>query len=134
MKKVLSVAITLGMATQMFGQKIQSFTITRNIGVSIEHVWKIVGEEYADIAKAHPRLTSSHFVEGTPTTGDGCERVCNLSDDGNKYTRERIIEYNEREYGFKAEILEVGGLPIDADHSYMIYKLEKVDERGLRVG
>ncbi|AZQ65375.1 hypothetical protein EI427_24495 [Flammeovirga pectinis] len=127
MKTMLTFTLTVLLSGNLFAQT-QSFTVTREIAVSTDSVWTIVGENYADIAKSHPQLSASHYVEGTPLNGEGCERLCSFSDNGKKFTRERMTEYNEEEYSFKAEILGVNGLPIDTTQSYMLYNLEVIND------
>ena len=110
------------------GDKSKSFTVERIIDASVEDVWKVVGEEFADIAKSHPVLSSSHYVEGTPMTGEGCERVCNMDDAGKKFTREKMVDYDPENHKFKVDIQEAGGLPLAPDKSYMNYAVESVGE------
>ncbi len=111
----------------------RSFSIERVISVSADKVWNIVGENYADIAKSHPKLSSSHYVENTPLSGEGCERVCNLSEKGDKFTREKIVNYNTSDYSFTAEILEAGGLPLVSNSSYMYYDVDTIDAESCRI-
>ncbi|MBB6463749.1 SRPBCC family protein [Flammeovirga kamogawensis] len=127
MKAILTLAITIALSTSLFAQT-QSFTVNRTVEVPIDSVWTIVGVNYADIAKSHPKLTASHYIKGTPMSGEGCERLCSFSSNGKKYTKERMTEYNEEEYSFKAEILAVNGLPIDTTQSYMLYNLDAVND------
>ncbi len=116
-----------------FAQKVQTFTVERTINASAERVWKVVGEEFADIAKSHPKLSGSHSVDGSPLTGEGCERVCSLNSDGSKYTHEKMVEYNPEAFSFKAEIYGAGGLPIDTTASYMIYDVDPIDETTCKI-
>lgn len=132
MKTKIRLIVLLLFATGItaFGQKdkSRSFVIERVIKAPAEEVWKVVGENFTDIAKSHPKLISSHYVEGTPKTGEGCERVCNLSEDGKKYTQEKIVNYNPKDYSFKAEIAHIGKLPLVASNSYMLYDVDPIDE------
>ena len=138
--KTLSIAVLLmssilGTVTaeEKVKDKSRSFVVERTINVPAEKVWKVVGEEFADIAKSHPKLASSHYVEGSPMTGEGCERVCSLNDDGSKYTKEIMVNYNALEYSFKAVINEAGGLPLVPSASYMLYDVDPIDEKTSKI-
>ncbi len=113
--------------------KTKSFEVVRIIEAPASEVWRIVGEEYADIAKSHPKLASSHYVEGTPMNGEGCERVCNINEEGTKYTKEKIVDYNLSDFSFKADISHVGGLPLVADKSYMLYDIDPIDDNSCKI-
>ncbi len=113
--------------------KSRSFVIERTINAPAEKVWKVVGEEFGDIAKSHPKLASSHYVEGSPMSGEGCERVCSLNDKGSKYTKETMVDFNPYEYSFKANISEAGGLPLVPSASYMLYDVDPIDENTSKI-
>lgn len=113
--------------------KTKSFQVERTINAPVADVWRVVGEEFADIAKSHPVLASSHYVEGTPMTGEGCERVCNMDETGDKYTREKIVDYRPEEHSFKAQIDEAGGLPLVPSKSYMIYDVNPIDDQSCTI-
>jgi len=133
MKSILVALALIAGITVTAQDKTQSFTVERTLNVPADAVWKIVGEDFADIAKSHPKLASSHYVDGTPKAGEGCERVCNLSEDGEKYTHEKMVDYDPVNYSFKAEISHVGGLPLDASQSYMLYDVDAIDESSSRL-
>ncbi|PWJ39168.1 SRPBCC family protein [Sediminitomix flava] len=114
-------------------QKTQEFTVERIIPVSAERVWKVVGLEFADIAKSHPKLADSHYVEGTPMTGEGCERICTFSEDGEKYTKEKIVNFDPENYSFRAEINGIAGLPLETDISYVIYDVDPISENSCKL-
>ena len=121
-------AVVVLFGTMAYGQEANRFTVERTINAPAAKVWKVVGEEFADIAKSHPKLKGSHYVEGSPLSGEGCTRVCSLNEDGSKYTKEKMVDYNPSEFSFKAEIKGVGGLPLDTTVSYMIYDVDPVDD------
>ena len=117
----------------VMGQKVQSFTISRTIQSPASKVWKVVGEEFGDIAKTHPNLSSSHYLDGNKLGGEGCTRVCNLDDKGKKYTKEKQVDYNPTEYSFKAKIYAKEGIPMDPAYSYMAYKVVPVDANSCKL-
>ena len=130
MKSIQVVSMVLGLlfiSTESYAQNTKEFTVERVIPASAEQVWKIVGEAYADIAKSHPKLSGSHYLEGTPKSGEGCVRVCSFNESGSKYTKEKMVNFNPEEYSFKAEIKHAGGLPLDTTLSYMQYDVDPID-------
>ncbi|MBD81496.1 MAG: hypothetical protein CL840_21435 [Crocinitomicaceae bacterium] len=133
MYRTTLIAFALLTVSFAMAQKTQSFTITRVINTSADKVWAVVGEQYGDIAKSHPILSGSHYVEGTPMSGEGCVRVCNMNDNGSKYTKEKMVNYNPKEMSFKAQIDEVGGLPLETGISYMIYNVDPIDESSCKI-
>ncbi len=139
MKRIIIAAVLLiyGAAYAENGEgnkdKSRTFTVERTIQAPVEKVWKVVGEEFADIAKSHPVLASSHYVEGTPLSGEGCTRVCNMDEAGKKYTKEKMVDYNPDEYKFKVQIEEAGGIPMVPSKSYMIYDVDPVNSEQCKI-
>lgn len=127
---ILGLLLSLNSIAQ---KRSQSFVVERIIPVSASEVWRIVGDNFADIAKSHPKLSGSHYVEGSPLSGEGCERVCSLTADGEKYTHEKMIDYKPEDRSFKAEIIEAGGLPLETGASYMLYKVVEIDENSCKL-
>ncbi len=114
-------------------KKVQSFTVSRDIDASVEEVWRVVAEEYADIAKSHPYLSSSSYLEGSDHAGEGCERVCHLSDNGKKYTHEKQIDFDPKNHTFKVVIFHSQGLPLDSDYSTAIYRVQSLENNKSRL-
>ncbi len=112
---------------------IQTFEVSRIINQPIEKVWSFVADDFTGIAKAHPKLSGSHLIEGSPISGEGCERICYLNDSKKKYTKEVLKNYNRDNYSFDAKIYELGGLPMDETVSVGHYKLEKIDEQSCKL-
>ena len=79
MKKInvlVMMILTVMIAQEINAQKkTQEFTVSREMNVSADRVWQIVGEGFADIAKSHPMLASSDYINGHESAGEGCERV-----------------------------------------------------------
>ncbi|MDR6240807.1 SRPBCC family protein [Aureibacter tunicatorum] len=130
---LILLAITTTVLADVGSKKTQTFTVDRVLNASAEAVWKVVAEEFADVAKSHPRLASSHYVDGSPMSGEGCERICSLNDDGSKYTKEKIVDFDSENYTFKAEINAVGNLPLDTSSSYVIYKVTPINQNQCRI-
>ncbi|WP_281613454.1 SRPBCC family protein [Flammeovirga sp. SubArs3] len=110
-------------------KKTQHVEVSRIINAPVESVWKVVGEEFGEIHKSHPKIVSSDYLNDSPTHGcEGAERVCNLNMDGSKYIKEKQVEFNPDQHSFKVQITNSGTLPLDAEYSFAEYKVEKVDE------
>ena len=66
--------------------------IHQKVKAPLSVVWPI-WDDYGNIDRFHPGLSSSHLVEDeTLKTGMGSKRQCNL-DDGKNWIQEEIIEY-----------------------------------------
>ena len=130
---ILLLTTSTGAFAQDENKKVKSFEVERVINAPAEKVWQVVGEEFTDIAKSHPLLSGSHYVEGSAKTGEGCERVCSIDEAGQKYTKEKIVNYNPSEQSFKAQISEVGGLPLIASSSYMLYNVDPIDDNSCTI-
>lgn len=57
-----------------------------------EEIWKVL-VDFAGISVFHPFVRKSYTINGTPDTGLGAERRCELSADGKKYQDERIVRF-----------------------------------------
>ncbi len=71
-----------------------NITLKRTIGVPIERVWEVLSD-FGSVHRYHPGVETSPIKEGTPTSGVGSERVCNLYD-GNHLT-ERVTDFVEKQ-------------------------------------
>jgi uncharacterized protein YndB with AHSA1/START domain len=66
-----------------------SITLKRVVEAPIERVWSVLSD-FGGIHRYHPGVETSPITRGTPASGVGAERVCNLYD-GNHLT-ERVAE------------------------------------------
>lgn len=57
-----------------------------------EKVWNTLAD-FAGVSVFHPIVRKSYAINGTPNTGLGAERTCELSDDGKKFMNERIVRF-----------------------------------------
>lgn len=69
-------------------------TVHRTINAPLSEVWA-AWDDFGNIAKFNPNLSSSHSLPGSQPTGQGATRQCNLAD-GKNHIRERIIDYAPR--------------------------------------
>lgn len=117
---VVMLFVSLGAFAQ---KKTQEFKVTRDIQLSTDKVWKVVGEDYGAIANSHPKLVASEYAEGTLKAGEGAERVCYYNEKQTKYVKEKQINFDPDNYSFDVQIFHAAGLPLDEELSKGQYKL-----------
>ncbi|MCO4746122.1 MAG: SRPBCC family protein [Proteobacteria bacterium] len=66
-----------------------SITLNRTVDAPVERVWGVLSD-FGGIHRYHPGVETSPITAGTPSSGVGSERVCNLYDGNN--LRERVTE------------------------------------------
>jgi hypothetical protein len=70
--------------------------IEKFVAAPIDQAYASWAEDFGDIQKFHPQVTSSFSINNSPANGLGAERKCNL-DDGKSWVKERVIEAKENE-------------------------------------
>lgn len=108
-------------------QKVQKFKVSHIINAPADKVWAVVGEDYGAIAKSHPKIVSSEYINGTLRAGEGAERVCNFNDKGTQFLKEKQVNYDPENYTFKNQVFQAGKFPVDPENTYAIYKVEAID-------
>ncbi len=108
-------------------KKVQKFTISHIIDAPADKVWAIVGEDYGAIAKSHPKIVSSDYINGTLKAGEGAERVCNFNEKGTRFLKEKQVNYDPVNYTFKNQVFQAGKFPVDPAQTFAIYKVEAID-------
>lgn len=83
-------------------------SVTRQIEASAEDVWAVLAA-YGDVSSFAPHIAASRILDGSPPTGPGALRQCDLSD-GRTYIRERVTDWIEGR-SYRVEIYE-GSMPI----------------------
>ncbi|NND06785.1 MAG: SRPBCC family protein [Saprospiraceae bacterium] len=102
------------------------------INAPADKVWAVVGEDYGAIANSHPKILRSDYVGGTLAPGEGAQRVCYFNESGTSLLKEQQVNYDPENYTFKNQVFQAGRFPVDADHSYAIYKVEAIDNQTSR--
>lgn len=129
-KSVIALVFLL-VGTQAIAQKtdkkVMTFSVERTIKASADRVWKVVGEDFGAIANSHPKIVSSHYNQGFITGGENASRTCNYNEKGTKYLKETQVDFDPENYTFKVLIENAGGIPMNTDYSYGIYKVEPID-------
>lgn len=129
-KTILVLAIfTLGTQAVLAQKKVQQFTITHIIKAPVDQVWAVVGEDYGAIAKSHPKIVSSDYINGTLEAGEGAERVCNFNEKGTRFLKEKQVDFDPDNHMFKNQVFQAGKFPVDPEQTFAIYKVEAIDDQ-----
>ena len=127
LKTSISLIIMIVGTTGFAQKKAQTFTVSRVIEATAQQVWTVVGDDYGAIANSHPGIVSSEYKNGSLKGGEGAERVCYLNDKKTKATHEKQIEFDSKNYRFKAKVYQADGIPMDPEYTYAVYKVEAID-------
>ncbi|MFY0681383.1 MAG: SRPBCC family protein [Thalassovita sp.] len=103
------------------------------VDAPVEDVW----ESWADfggIAKFHPGIKGSHSISGSPASGLGAERQCDLTANGKQYVRERVtksvpmqeqvIDIYEGTVPLKSATARLRLAPIGSDKTKVMLEME----------
>ncbi len=124
---VLIMVASTNIFAQQTDKKVITFSVERTINASADNVWKVVGEDFGAIANSHPKIVSSHFNQGFISGGENASRTCNFNEKGTKYLQETQIDFDAENYTFKVLINTAGGIPLNTDYSYGIYKVVPIE-------
>ena len=124
---MLLLTANISLFAQKTDKKVKTFTVERVIPASAERVWAVVGEDFGAIANSHPQIVSSSFNQGFTTGGENVSRTCNFNEKGSKYLQEKQVSYDAKNHTFKVLIYQAGGLPLDTEYNYAVYKVIPID-------
>ncbi|MFT7588632.1 MAG: hypothetical protein ACI959_000844, partial [Limisphaerales bacterium] len=113
--------------TALKDKKVQSFAVSHVIHAPADKVWAIVGEDYGAIAKSHPEIIKSEYLNGSLKGGEGAERICYFNDKGSKFVKEKQINFDPENYTFKNTIYQTGKFPLDPAYRFALYTVEVID-------
>ncbi|MEL6356129.1 MAG: SRPBCC family protein [Bacteroidota bacterium] len=125
--------LLLSMATPLAAQKakkqkkVQKFTVSHIINAPADKVWAVVGEDYGAIAKSHPKIIKSDYVDGSLQPGEGAQRICFFNEKGSKYVKEKQVNYDPENMTSRNQVYQVSNFPVDPELTFAIYKVEVVD-------
>lgn len=120
---VVALFATNALQAQEKTKKTQDFSVERIIAAPANAVWKVVGEQYGEIANSHPGVVASEYEGAQTQGGEGCVRICYINDDSTKYTTEKQVNYDKVNYSFDVQISHVEKIPLDAEYSVASYKV-----------
>lgn len=124
---------SFSLTAQKTDKKVTSFSVERIINSSAESVWKVVGEDFGAIANSHPKIVSSQYNQGAITGGENVTRTCNFNEKGTKYLQEKQVSYDAENYTFKTLIYQSGGIPLNTDYSYGVYRVVPIDANSCKL-
>jgi len=127
----LALLVILGNLTFAKNEKSKKFKtirVERTINAPVDSIWKVIAGDFGAIAKSHPGIIKSFYINGSLEGKLGAERQCNLSEDGSKYIKEKISDFDAENYKMTVDIYHAFGVPIDPSVSKGIYELIKIDE------
>ena len=108
-------------------KKVQKFTVSHIIDAPADQVWRVVGEDYGAIAKSHPKIIKSDYIDGSLKSGEGAQRVCYFNEKGTKFVKEKQLNYDPENMTFRNQVYQAGKFPVDPELTFAIYKVEPID-------
>lgn len=128
---LISLLVSTGVVVAQ--KKTHTFQMERIIPASADTVWKVVGEEFADVSNYHAGIVSSELINGSTKSEVGCERVCNLDNNGKKYVKEKLSVYDPENRTLRAQISSSVGVPTVPEFTYAEYKIEAIDSNSSKL-
>ena len=110
-------------------KKAKSITLSYTINAPAEKVWEVVGEDYGDIYRSHPKVLTSNLINGSKKAEEGAERICNFNEKGTKYVKERITAFDSENYSCKIDVYEVKGFPLNTQYTHAIQRVIPIDDK-----
>ncbi len=133
---VLAVLL-FGFSTTTFAQettkKVKTLSAEKILPFSAEKIWAILGEDYGAIAKSHPRIIESNYINGTLKAGEGAERVCYFNEKHTQYLKEKMIDYDPENFAFTNTIYQVGKFPLDYDNTRGYWKVVPITDNSSKI-
>ncbi len=114
-------------------KKVQKFTVSREINLPADEVWKVVGVDYGAIANSHPKVIKSEYINGTLEAGEGAERICYFNDKGSQYLKEKMVNYDPENRTFVNTVFQAGKFPMNPDYTKAVYKVEDLGNDKSRI-
>jgi len=91
--------------------KVRIFNFQYILPFSADTVWKLVAENYGDVADYSNGLISSSYLKGATKGIEGCERRCDIDNKGT-YLIEKMVNLNSHKMQFTNLITQANKLPI----------------------
>ena len=100
--KVMAMAKTEGKA---------AFVVEHEINTSIDKVWKVLVDDFPDVANSSQLSPKSEFMEGHNEVEVGAQRIMYKTKNLKKYFIDEIILIDEEKYNFAIDVIEAKGYP-----------------------
>ncbi len=132
--RMLAVGLLISANLQLKAQKrVQTFKLSKDLPVSAEAVWKVVGEDYGKIAHSHPKIVASEYINGSLAGGEGAERVCYFNDKETRFLKEKMIDFSPETMSFTNTVFQAGKFPVDPTLTRAIYSVEDLGDGTSRI-
>lgn len=104
--------------------KLPSVSVRHAIKAPLARVWAS-WNDFGGIYKFHPALKHSRLLPGSPATGVGCTRQCDMKD-GKNWVRERIVAYVPEQ----SQVIDLydSTMPLKRARAFLELKALSVDE------
>lgn len=99
-------------------------TVKRRINAPVEKVWESWAD-FGNIYKFNPSLKHSRLLNGSPKSGKGAKRQCDMKD-GKNWIREEVIDYEPNKV-MTVDIYE-GTMPLKKAIGYFRFKQIGADQ------
>ncbi|MDN5214766.1 SRPBCC family protein [Fulvivirgaceae bacterium BMA12] len=99
---IIALTVKTGFA-QGRTKKLRSFEVSNIVNASVDSVWKIMVDNFGDVAAYTPNIHHSHCTTDSTIVGVGTERLCTFNQKGNKYLREEIEFMDKDNYHFRVK-------------------------------
>lgn len=109
--------------TQTSTKKVKTISAEKTLPFAAEKVWAIVGEDYGAIANSHPKIIKSEYINGSLEAGEGAERLCYFNEDGSRFLKEKMINYDPENFSFTNTIFQVDKFPLDQENTVGHWKI-----------
>lgn len=87
------------------------FVVEHTIDAPVTAVWKVLVDDFAQVADSSPLSPKSEFVTGYSKVEVGAQRYMYKSANLKKYFRDEIKEIDDKNYDFVIEVVEAKGYP-----------------------
>lgn len=101
-------------------KKVVTIEVEQEIGASVDKVWSIIGEGFANISNSNPECPHSEWAEGYDTPEVGAKRIMYMTDKrDNKYFVDEIAKYNPENHHITIEVVNKKGFPLNVEYTWV---------------
>ena len=114
-------------------KKVKTISAEKTLPFAAEKVWAIVGEDYGAIANSHPKIIKSEYINGSLKAEEGAERLCYFNEDGSRFLKEKMIDYDPENFSFTNTIFQVDRFPLDHENTVGYWKIIPLSENSSKI-
>ncbi|MEM6724185.1 MAG: SRPBCC family protein, partial [Bacteroidota bacterium] len=90
----------------------QLFVIEQDIQAPASQVWKVIADEFDQVANSHPVSPKSAFTNGSTNVQVGSQRIMYMTKNENKYFVDEILRLNPQNRELLINVVEAKGYPV----------------------